>query len=292
MTASKKPVRFRAAAAAMHVVHDKSANLKRIHQFVQQAAVEEIQLLALPEGSLQGFIFHTNHRLDPKELSYIWDHAETVPGPSTRKITEWATQYDMHIIFGLWERVERPDTPILRNSTVLIRPEGVLGKYHKVHQPSEERHHYQPGRDWPVIDTPLAKLGMMICYDQCFPEAARELTLRGAEVLIVPNAWIKSDPASDDRYDYFGRSRAAENNRWLIQSNQVGPSDKGDFNYMGYSRIIDPSGTVVAHTEPEQEGLAIAEIKPTKFDPTRARSGWYLQQRVPSTYTTLSRQHR
>jgi predicted amidohydrolase len=279
---------FRAAAAAMHVVHDKAANLEKIHRLIQQAAQEGVKLLTLPEGALQGFIFHPHRGFDPRESRYFWEQAETVPGPSTLQIAAWASQAEMYVAFGLWQRVDHPATPILHNSAVLLGPEGIVGQYHKVHQPVEELHHYRPGVDWPVFSTPLAHMGMMICYDQCFPEAARELSLKGAEILLVPNAWPKSDQASDDRYGFFGRARAAENNRWLLQSNQVGPSDKGDFSYLGYSRIIDPAGMVVARTEPMQEGLAIAEISPTKYEPTRARSGWYLQQRVPSTYTTLT----
>jgi predicted amidohydrolase len=133
---------------------------------------------------------------------------------------------------------------------------------------------------------------MMICYDQCFPEAGRELTLRGAEVLVNPNAWPASDQASNDRYDFFGRARAAENSRWVLQSNLVGPSDKGEFVYLGQSRIIAPNGIVVAETKAGEQGLAVADIRPTKFDPTRARSGWYLQQRVPALYPTIGKPYK
>ena len=240
-----------------------------------------------PEVSLQGFLFHLDHRFDPEESQYHWENAEPVPGPSTEIIAGWTAEHEMYIIFGLMECVDHPATPVLHNSSVLIGPEGHIGTYRKVHQPTEELACYQPGRDWPVFETLLGEVGMLICYDQSFPEAARELTLRGAEILAVPNAWPKSDQASDDRYDFFGRARAAENTRWLLQSNQVGPSDRGDFEYLGCSRIIDPTGMVVAHTAEGEEGLAIAEIEPMKLDPTRARSGWYLQQRTPSIYTSI-----
>lgn len=279
---------FKAAAAAMQVVHDKGSNLQTYRQLVERAAEEGVRLLVLPEASLQGFLFHLDHRFDPAESQYHWDNAELVPGPSTEIVASWAGEHDMFIIFGLMERVDHPATPMLHNSSVLVGPAGYVGTYRKVHQPTEELQHYRPGRDWPVFDTAIGQIGMMICYDQCFPEAGRELTLRGAEILAAPNAWPASDKASDDRYDFYGRARAAENARWLLQSNQAGPSDKGDFEYLGYSRVIDPTGTVVAHTEPGIAGLAIAEIEPLKLDPTRTRSGWYLQQRVPSTYTSIA----
>jgi len=117
---------------------------------------------------------------------------------------------------------------------------------------------------------------MMICYDQCFPEAGRELALRGAESLVIPNAWPESDHVSYDRYEFFCQARVAENSRWTLQSNIVGSSDKGDFGYLGISRIIAPNGQLVASTQKGGEGLAITDIVPSKFDPTRARSGWYM----------------
>lgn len=278
---------FVAAVAAMQVMHNKSSNLERYRWFIEQAAADGARLLVLPEASLQGFLFHLDHCFDPQESEYHWENAEPVPGPSTELVASWAVEKELYISFGLFERVDYADTPILYNSSVLLGPEGYIGNFRKVHQPSEELRYYQPGRDWPVFKTALGEIGMLICYDQCFPEAARELTLRGAELLAIPNAWPKSDRASDDRYDFYGRARAAENCRWVLQSNQVGPSDRGDFEYLGYSRIIDPTGMVAAYTPAGQEGIALAEINPTKLDPTRARSGWYLQQRVPSTYTSI-----
>ncbi len=278
---------FIAAAAAMRVMHDKSMNLERYRRLIDQAAARGVRLLVFPEASLQGFLFHLDHCFDPQESRYHWTNAEPIPGPSTEVFTDWAVERDMYIIFGLFERVDHLDTPVLHNSSVLVGPEGYIGTFRKVHQPSEELRYYRPGSDWSVFATALGPIGMLICYDQCFPEAARELTLRGAEILAIPNAWPKSDRASDDRYDFYGRARAAENCRWVLQSNQVGSSDRGDFEYLGYSRIIGPTGMVAAYTPAGQEGLAVAEINPTKLDPTRARSGWYLQQRVPSTYTSI-----
>lgn len=280
---------YRVAAVAAQVVFDKTQNLAKMRQIIQTAAQEGVALLVFPEGMLQGFMFHTDGRIDPDETQYLWEQAETVPGPSTQQISQWAAEYGMYIVFGLWELVEYQATPLLFNSTVLLGPSGVVGVYRKVHQPTAELHHYTAGREWPVFETAIGTIGMMICYDQCFPEAGRELTLRGADLLVIPNAWPKSDQASDDRYDFFGRARATENARWVLQSNQVGPSGVDDIHYLGNSRVIAPTGMVIASTEIMQEGLAIAEIIPLKFDPTRARSGWYLQQRVPSTYTTLTK---
>jgi len=282
------PEPFLAAAVAMNVLHDREQNLQKIQDFMGQAAAQGARLVVFPEAAVQGFLFHVDTHFDPNEAQYHWQNAEHVPGPTTAQLTEWCAQHDLVVVVGLMERVDHPSLPVLHNSAVVVGPGGLLGVYRKVHQPSEETLAYRTGSQWPVVDTPLGRLGALICYDQCFPEAARELTLRGAQILAIPNAWARLDRASDDRYDFFGRARAAENCRWLLQANQVGPSDRGDHVYLGYSRIIDPAGQVAAHVVPGAEGLAITEITATTYDPTRARAGWLLQQRRPETYTATA----
>lgn len=278
---------FVAAVAAMHAVHNKSLNLERYHRFIHEAAAAGARLLVLPEASLQGFLFHDDRCFHADELAYHWEQAESIPGPSTQLIAGWAAAHDLWIVFGMMERYEDAAAPLLYNSAVLVGPEGVAGVYRKVHQPSEEVYLYRPGDDWPVFPTPLGAVGMMICYDQCFPEAARELTLRGAELLALPTAWARGERASDERYDFFARARAAENGRWLFQSNQVGAAPGGEFVYLGCSRIVDPLGAIVAQSSAEEEGLLVAVVQPVRIDPARIRTGWYLHHRAPATYRAL-----
>lgn len=272
----------------MQVVHNKAHNLERYHALIQEAAVADAALLVLPEASLQGFLFEFNRGFNKEESLYHWENAESIPGDSTNQIAAWAAQYKLTINFGMFERVEHTAYPVLHNSSVLIAPDGQISVYRKVHQPLEEQIYYTAGESWCVTETSSGTLGMMICYDQVFPEAARELTLRGAEILTVPSAWAIIDKNSRDRYELLGRARALENNRWLIQSNQVGKSDTGNFEYLGYSRIINPDGQVVARTPDGEEGLAIAEITPHKLDPAQGHTRWYLQQRRPELYQHIT----
>ena len=279
---------FLAASVAMNVVHDKAQNVQKIERFMSEAAAQGARLIVFPEAAVQGFLYDVDVHFDPDEAQYHWQNAETIPGPAAERLVESCAAHDLVAVVGLMERYDHPAVPVLYNSAAVLGPAGVIGVYRKVHKPSEEAIAYRAGGDWPVFQTPLARLGALICYDQCFPEAARELTRRGAQVLAIPNAWAALNQASQDRYDFFGRARAAENRRWVIQSNQAGPSDRGDHVYLGYSRIIAPSGEVVAHVPPTHEGLAFAEVTPQTFDPTRAGSAWLLQQRRPETYTTIS----
>jgi predicted amidohydrolase len=269
------------ASAAMHVVHDRGHNLERIHAFMGQAAAAGARLLVLPEGSLQGFIFRADGKLTPTEAAYHQKNAETVPGPSTDIICEWARLANLYVVFGMFEW----QADALFNTAVLIGPQGYLGKYRKIHQPTEELPYYIPGDAWQSFDTPIGHLGLMICYDQCFPESARELALRGADVLAIPNAWAAINVSSQDRYDLYGRARAAENRCWVIQSNQVGRC--GEMDYIGCSRIIDPNGRVIASTDSGAEGLAIAPISHPNIDPSESPSHIYLRQRKPGMYSAM-----
>lgn len=135
------------------------------------------------------------------------DCAETIPGPSTEYFGELARRYDIHVVVGLIER----DRHQLFNVAVLIGPDGkVAGKYRKVCLPDGEFDKgMSPGTDYPVFDTRLGKIGMMICYDGFFPEVARELSNRGAEIIAWPVWGCNPEQA---------RARACENHVYLASS--------------------------------------------------------------------------
>jgi len=270
------------------IVHNKAANTATLKDWIAQAAAKNVQFLVLPELALQGGLFGMNRGYDPDEFAYHWQHAETVPGPATAMLAECAQNTNMHINFGMFEKVETPSGAHLFNSSVLITPQGEITSYRKIHQPIEEQIFYTAGSEWRVVSTEVGRVGLMICYDQSFPEAARELTLRGAEMLAAPSAWAFIDSQSIERYDLFGRARALENNRYVLQSNQVGQSDKSDLRYLGNSRIIDPDGVVIAATPEGSEGLTLAEIRPSTHFPARANTRWYLKQRKPGLYGQIS----
>ncbi len=160
----------------------------------------------------------------------IPETAEPVPGPTTAYFGELAQQYHLHVVLSLHER----DGHRIYNTAVLIGPDGALiGKYRKVCLPhAEVESGIAPGDDYPVFDTRLGKVGMMICYDGFFPEVARELTKRGAEVIAWP-VW-GCDPL-------LARARANENRVFIASSTYTEP--KG--NWM-LSAVYDRDGTPLA----------------------------------------------
>jgi predicted amidohydrolase len=276
----------RVAAVAMRAIHDKDANLSRYLEFIDRASQEGVRLLVFPEESLQGYIYGLDHTFTEEELDYFHRSAEPVPGPTTRLLAERAMERNMYIVFGMTEVVERDFAPFLFNTAVLVGPEGLLGIYRKVHLVGDERHIFTPGDGWRVFPTEVGRLGLLICWDMAFPEASRVLTLQGAELLVMPTAWPKEVA---ERYDIFTRARAAENHRWFIAANQVGPSDRGDIECWGHSRIVSPGGHILAETGDGEEGMALATIRVEHALRRHQNNIFYtLKWRKPQLYQRLS----
>jgi predicted amidohydrolase len=169
--------------------------------------------------------------------------AESVPGPSTDYFCGLAKQHGIYIVVSLYER----DGRVVYNVAVLIGPDGrIIGKYRKVCLPhAEVEAGVMPGSDYPVFDTPLGKVGMMVCYDGFFPEVARELTSRGAEVIAWP-VW-GCDPL-------LARARACENRVFVVSSTYTDAA-----NDWMLSAVYDRDGTPLAVAR-KWGNVAVAEV--------------------------------
>jgi len=231
-------------------------------------------------------------------LAYQHAHAETVPeGPSTQLLICEAQKRNLYLVWGMTEVDSEQGPDVLYNTAVLVGPEVYIGKFRKVHQPLDEQHIYWPGSEWPVFETAIGRIGLLICYDKQFPEATRELALRGAHLLVMPTAWALScvggdpDPAKDYQsylYDLFDFTRAAENQLWFLSSNQYGRC--GDHDYLGRSRIVAPTGLSVAEVLYE-EGMAYAEVDIpggiVRGRTTESLGYNAMRDRRPETYTAI-----
>ncbi|KAJ9429903.1 Predicted amidohydrolase [Candidatus Pantoea symbiotica] len=266
------------ASVTLAAFYDKARNLNNLLAWMEHAAQEGADLVVFPEQILQGYLPDTLN-WNGEAVAWQMAQAEVVPqGESVLALQRQATQLGVHVVFGMTERhPERAE--VLFNSAVLLGPQGLVGVYRKVHQPGDEKHVYYPGSDFPVFNTPLGRIGMLICYDKVFPESTRELALKGADVMIMPTAWGyggdgsagDADPMVDS-YTLFGRVRALENQCWMIESNLCGTH--GNLHYHGHSRIIDPLGNIIADSG-STEGMALANVE-IQSAILRARSSDYL----------------
>jgi predicted amidohydrolase len=153
-------------------------------------------------------------------------------------------------------------------AAVCVHGDGVLGRHRKVHLPPAERFSYTPGDGFAAFDTPAGRLGMLICYDKLFPEAARALALDGAEIIACLSAWPadRRRPAlelPDDRqtrhFDHIDVARAIENQVVWASANLTGAW--GHLRFLGRAKVVDPDGVLLASTGHEQ-GVAIADVDP------------------------------
>lgn len=266
------------AAVAASFGRDLAENLAQIEVLVEQAKCRGVQLLALPEASLGGY------------LASLDGTAESLPpvvdldGPEMRRIAEIAG--DVTIVVGFCEE----DGGTRYNSAAVVTGDGVLGVHRKVHQPLNENAHYEAGEVFRAFDTPAGRLGMLICYDKAFPESARTLALEGAEIVACISAWPGSRTASaesidDDRwtrrFNLFDQARALENQIVWVASNQSGTF--GSLRFVCHAKVVGPGGDVLASTGPDA-GMAVAHLDVAEVLATARRSMFHLRDRRPETY--------
>ncbi len=159
----------------------KEANLARIESLVRKAASSGAKLIVLPEMATIGLFWNSRTEIAP--------YVEPIPGPTTERFAALAKALNVHIAIGMGE-VE-PTTGTYYNSAILVGPEGLIGKHRKVHgYLSDPMFAAEGNLGFQVWDTPLGKLGLMICMDANYPESARLLALAGADVLLMPVGWV------------------------------------------------------------------------------------------------------
>ena len=213
--------------------------------------------------------------------------AEVAPnGESMKKIGEYAQKYGVHIIYGFPER-DPLLTDILYNSTVFIDAHGkVVGVYRKVHLFGNEKSYFRPGCDYPVFDTEIGKIGMMICWDTAFPEVARSLALQGAQLIVISTNW--ENPYGAD-WDLVTKARAIDNIIYIAAANRVGFDQT--LGFFGRSKIINPLGVPIKELNEETEGYIAAELDYAL--PLQLEADYYtiFKDRRPDTYDLVTKKY-
>ena len=201
-------------------------------------------LYVLPELFNTGYNF-----VDSQEASRL---AERIPGPTFHAVAHFASRKNSFVAYGFAELGEH-----VYNSSALVGPSGLVGLYRKVHLYNRETLLFAPGNlGFPVFDLPFGKVGMMICFDWIYPESARTLALKGAELIAHPSNLVL--PYCPDAMV----TRSLENRVFTATADRVGREVRGgvDLRYIGRSQIISPGGQVLARLSDEEADAVVAEI--------------------------------
>ena len=183
------------ATCSYEGTYDLPESLRRHHELIDRAADDGAALVVSPEISLHGYPRIMDFK--PKRLAETFQTAEPVPGvPIVTELAEHPADREIHVVYGLNEASDRPG--VIYNSAVLTGPQGHIGTYRKVHVHPIESITWMSGTEFPVFDTAIGRIGIMICYDKWFPESARELALQAAEIIVArrhgaqtPRTWKK-----------------------------------------------------------------------------------------------------
>ena len=224
-------------------------NLDQILGYLEIVAKEGAKLAVFPECALCGYCFES--------LQEALPYAEPIPGPSTLSVATLCKKLDVHAVFGLLER----EGNRIFNAAVLIGPQGIVGKYRKIHLPGLGVDKFVQAGDlgFPVYETALGRIGLNICYDGAFPEGSRVMALKGADLIVLPTNW---PTGAEEFAEYLINARGLENNIFYAAVNRVGV-ERG-FRFIGRSRIVDVHGKTLALATAEQEEVLYADIDPLK----------------------------
>lgn len=276
---------------------DADANLAVIDQRVAEAARQGAKLVVLQE-------LHNGAYFCQHESVHEFDRAEPIPGPSTRRLGELAKQHGVVLVGSLFERRA---AGLYHNTAVVLDADGRLaGTYRKMHIPDDpgfhEKFYFTPGDlGFEPIDTSVGRLGVLVCWDQWYPEAARLMALAGAELLLYPTA-IGWDPADDpaektrqrDAWILSHRGHAVANGLPVLSCNRVGhersPLDTAGIDFWGNSHVLGPQGEFIAEAGREPQVL-LAEIDLQRSEQVR-RIWPFLRDRRIDAYDDLLKRYR
>jgi len=270
---------------------DKAANVEKTSLAIADAAARGATLICLQELFASQYFCQT-------EDAACFDLAEASDGPTVQAIAKVAKQCKVSVVTPIFER-RAPG--VYHNSVVVLGPQGdTLGLYRKMHIPDDplfmEKYYFTPGDlGFLTFDTPSAKVGTLICWDQWYPEAARAAALRGASVLFYPTAigWHPAEKqargaAQFDAWRTLQRSHAIANGVYVAVANRVGiegPADRA-IEFWGSSFIADPFGQIVAEANESEEVTLIAECDPRRIEEVR-RNWPFLRDRRIDAYSPI-----
>jgi N-carbamoylputrescine amidase len=270
---------------------DPNENLAKTEWKVREAADRGAQVICLQE------LFRSQY-FCREENAELFALAESIPGPSTEALGKIARELKVVIVASLFERRA---AGLYHNTAAVLGPDGeIAGLYRKMHIPDDplyfEKYYFTPGDlGFGSIDTSYGKLGVLVCWDQWYPEGARIAALSGADLLVYPTAigWHPSEKAQYgaaqlDAWRTIQRAHAIANGVYVAAVNRVGyegPPDHG-LEFWGSSFVADPFGQVIAQASSDQEEILVAECDPRRMEEVR-RNWPFLRDRRIDAYAPI-----
>jgi N-carbamoylputrescine amidase len=233
---------------------NRQSNLDNSLSLALQAVNNGANLIVLPELANTGYLF--SNRQD------AFEHAESIPdGPSIRAWMDFARDRQVYLVTGLAER----EGMQLFDTAVLLGPDGLIGKYRKAHLWNKEKLWFTPGNlGFPVFETPIGRIGLLICWDIWFPEVPRILTQQGADIICSLNNWVWTPPPLFDEAgkcmaSYLTMTAAHVNNVFIAAANRIGEEHGG--RYLGCSLIAGTNGWPIGKVaSPNEQAILYADI--------------------------------
>jgi N-carbamoylputrescine amidase len=266
---------------------EKDANLEKTFRGIRQAASQGANVVCLQE------LFSTRYFCNTEDYGNF-DLAEIIPGEGTENLRKLAAELQLVIIASLFEKV---DAGIYFNTAAVVDADGTyLGKYRKNHIPDDpgfyEKFYFSPGdTGYRVFDTQYGRFGVLICWDQWYPEAARITSLMGAQVLFYPTAigWASAQPEDVNREQYqawqtIQRAHAIANGVHVVSVNRTGREN--DMIFWGGSFVANPFGTVLFQATHDHEEVTVVEVDLAQSD--FYRTHWpFMRDRRIDTYQPI-----
>ncbi|MEH7214120.1 carbon-nitrogen hydrolase family protein [Priestia megaterium] len=235
---------FKVAAIQMNcVLGNKEENLNKAYSLITEAAKKQAKLIVLPE------LFSTGYRVEENDLEL----SEKLPGDTINWMKSVARELDIILVACITEEsiVDR----VLYDTAVIVDKSGLQSSYRKIYLWDQENVRFAKGKNYQTCSIEDLNIGLQICYEVGFPEGARILTLQGANLLIYPSAFGNARLYA---WDIATRARALENGCFIIAANRIG-TEKDETTFGGHSRIIDPTGKVLAEAL-DNEQIIVAEL--------------------------------
>jgi len=262
-------------------------NLQKALMLIGQAAQRGAQIICLQE------LFRSQYFCQKQDAT-IFDLAEPIPGPSTEALASVARQHQVVIVGSLFER---RDAGVYHNTAVVLDADGsLLGTYRKMHIPDDplyfEKYYFTPGdQGYRCFDTRYGRIGVLVCWDQWYPEGARLTALQGAKVLFYPTAigWHPTEKsqygsAQHDAWRTIQRAHAIANGVYVAAVNRVGhegPSE-GGLEFWGSSFVSDPFGVVLSEASNNKEEILVAECDLAHLESVRRNWPFLRDRRIDS----------